>query len=439
MGYDSLHALEQAGGVDAPDVEPGVSNASSTSDTGTPVRISSPEAPAAGVIAARLHTISWDNYSALALIFTGDTLAELSALAVTAGEWEALETEHRQLVHGERLVQEGSAAHERLYGEESSAYDRLSSLSTQLEQLARLHDGFRGPQELIGSAQAQLREAADALQRLVDHIELDPARLAEVEQRIGAIHDLARKHRLPPGGLHGLHAQLTAEVSSIGQGQERRDELARAETAALALYRSAATALSAARAVAGHDFAAAVQRRVRELGLPDAVLGVSLEAAARAEPSVHGEDLLRIDFSANPGSPPQALARVASGGELSRISLAIQVVARQKAAAGTLIFDEVDAGIGGGIAEIVGAQLAALGRDRQVLCVTHLAQVAAQGDAHLQVRKDVVDQQTFARVSLLDRAGRIAELSRMAGGREITDATQAHARELLKRAGKPRT
>jgi DNA repair protein RecN (Recombination protein N) len=361
-------------------------------------------------------------------------IAELSALSVSEGEWQQLEDEHRQLVHGERILQEGSAVRESLYGGESSTYDQLSALSARLEQLARLHDGFRPPQELIDTAQAQLRDAADELQSLVDRVDLDPARLAEAEQRIGAIHEMARKHRVAPADLHALQEQLGAELSAMGRGEERQAELRRDEAAALARYRNAATRLTGARKQAAEGFATAVQTRVRQLGLPNALLSIAVEPTGRADPSVHGEDSVRIDFSANPGEAPQALARIASGGELSRISLAIQVVARQKAAAGTLIFDEVDAGIGGGIAEIVGAELAQLGQDRQVLCVTHLAQVAAQGDAHLQVRKEVIQQQTFAQVAELDQAGRVAELSRMAGGREITDATQAHARELLQRA-----
>jgi DNA repair protein RecN (Recombination protein N) len=366
-------------------------------------------------------------------------LRELDALDLQEGELEALDAEHKRLANAGRLIEEGGAAQLLLYGGELSAYDQLAAALGLLRHLLPLNEGFGEAESLAGAAQAQTREAADALRRELERLELDPERLVQVEHRLGAVHDLARKHRVRAGELRARHAQLREEVSGLEHASERLAELERARARALQDYLKAAAALSRARAAASSHLAQDVSACVRPLGMPNAQFLVAVEPAARARPSAAGDDLVRFDFSANPGQPPRPLAKVASGGELSRLSLAIQVSLRAGGGPGTMIFDEVDAGIGGGVAEIVGRLLHRLGQQRQVLCVTHLAQVAAQGAQHYAIRKEIAGGTTYTRVAQLDGATRAEELARMLGGQEITAATQALAQDLLERASRRRS
>jgi len=372
--------------------------------------------------------------------FLGFQLQELDALGLQAGDSEQLDAEHRRLANAGRLIEDGGAAQAALYGGEDSAYDRLSALAGLLRGLVPLHEGFADAENLVASAQAQVRDAADAIRRELDHLELDPERLQEVEGRLATIHALARKHRVRADELVQRHEQLREELAGMEQASERLKVLEGQRESLLARYREAALALSRARQDAASGFSGAVTRLVRQLGMPSAEFVTAVEALSPPpRPSIHGDDLVRFDFSANPGQPPRALAKVASGGELSRVSLAIQVTlqqANQQAgeAAATMVFDEVDAGIGGGVAEIVGRQLRALGSARQVMCVTHLAQVAAQGEQHFGIHKEIVGGNTFTRIALLDSKARASELARMIGGTDSTSASLALARELLKRA-----
>ncbi|WP_245586093.1 DNA repair protein RecN [Solimonas soli] len=362
-------------------------------------------------------------------------IGELEALALGDGELEELEAEHRQLAHAGRLLSEGEQVQELLYGGENSIYDQLGGAQALLAGLVPLHDGFRAALEATEGALAQVRDAADGARRVLDKLDLDPERLAEVERRLGAIHDLARKHRLKaaelPAHLQSLRAQFDESANAAG----RLAELERLRDAALQRYLEAAGKLSAERRRAASRFGSAVTAIVRTLGMPNAQFVVAVEPAADAPVRAQGVDAVRFDFSANPGQPPRALAKVASGGELSRVSLAIQVAALARHGTATMIFDEVDAGISGGVAEIVGQQLRALGAQRQVMSVTHLAQVAAQGHAHFAIRKEIHKQQTYTRVTALPASARVEELARMQGGVEISAAALEHARDLLRRAG----
>jgi DNA repair protein RecN (Recombination protein N) len=319
-------------------------------------------------------------------------LRELEALKLAPGELEQLDADHRRLANAGRLLQEGQAAQEQLYGAEGSVHDQLASVRQRLASLAALEAGFAEAEGAAQQAEVQVREAADTIARLLERLDLDPARRQEVEQRLEAIHDLARKHRVRPAELPGRLAAL---------------ELGRKVTAV-----------------------------VRGLGMPKAEFLVTLDTGPRQVPRLAGDDEVRFDFSANAGQPTRALAKVASGGELSRVSLALQLVAQQSRSAATLVFDEVDAGIGGATAETVGATLRELAARRQVLSVTHLPQVAAQAHHHFAISKQARAGSTVTRVAALDAAGRVAELARMLGGREITASTQAHAAEMLKRAAK---
>jgi len=363
-------------------------------------------------------------------------LRELEGLKLQPGEVEQLDADHRRLANAGRLLDEGQRAQELLYGAEGSLSDQLASVRQRLGGLAQFDAGFGDADAMLQQAEVQLREAADAVRHILDRLDLDPERLAEVEKRVEAIHDLARKHRVKPGELPARLEALQADLHGSERAAGDLEKLEAQREAAFKRYRAAATKLSAARRKAAKDFAGKAVAIVRELGMPKAEFAVAVDAVPQEQPRLAGDDDVRLDFSANPGQPPRPLAKVASGGELSRVSLAIRLVAQQARSAATLIFDEVDAGIGGGTAETVGIKLRQLARQCQVLSVTHLPQVAAQGDHHLGIQKDVRGGKTLTRVKVLDAEGRVAELSRMLGGREITASTQAHAAEMLKRASK---
>jgi DNA repair protein RecN (Recombination protein N) len=363
-------------------------------------------------------------------------LQELEALGLEEGELAALDAEHRTLANAGRLLEDGGNAQQLLYGGEQCAYDQLSAALNALHGLVPLHAEFGGIETLASGAQAQVREAADTLRRLLERLDLDPQRLAEVERRLAAVHDLARKHRVRADELLARQAQLREEVGGLEGASERLEALESERQTALAAYHKAARILTQARQKAALGLAKDVTARVRELGMPNASFVIAVEPAGRERPNPQGEDLVRFDFSANPGQPPRPLVKVASGGELSRVSLALQVSLRQGEGAATMIFDEVDAGIGGATAEVVGRELHALGVRRQVLCVTHLAQVAAQGQQHFGIHKEVRGGATFTRVTALDAPGRVGEVARMLGGKEMTSATQALAKDLLKRAAR---
>ncbi len=363
-------------------------------------------------------------------------LQELDALGLQDDELKTLDAEHKTLANAGRLLEDGGNAQQLLYGGEQCAYDQISAALAALHGLVPLHPDFAEIENLAISAQTQAQEAAETLRRLLEKLDLDPQRLTEVERRLAAVHDLARKHRVRADELTIRQAQLREELGGLEGAAERLEVLERERQAALEIYRKAAKTLTQARSKAALGLAKDVTARVRELGMPNASFIAAVEPAGRERPSPQGEDLVRFDFSANPGQPPRALAKVASGGELSRVSLAIQVSLRQGEGAATMIFDEVDAGIGGATAEVVGRELRALGAHRQVLCVTHLAQVAAQGQQHFGIHKEVSGGATYTRVNGLDSAGRVGEVARMLGGREMTGATQALAKDLLKRAAR---
>ncbi len=363
-------------------------------------------------------------------------LRELEALNLQEGELEQLETDHKRLANAGKLIGDGGQALDLLYGGESSLYDQFSQVSNLLGSLTSIDEGFNEALALSDSAQAQVREAADALRRVLDKLELDPDQLAQMERRLATIHELARKHRVKPAELPERLASLKTELDELEHAATRLGELESQRDAALKTYRTAAQKLSSERGKAAKKFNDGVTTIVRQLGMANAQFLAAVENNAGDKPRVHGDDEIRFDFSANPGQPPRALAKVASGGELSRVSLAIQVVGSQNGGAATMIFDEVDAGIGGGTAEIVGQKLRALGSSRQVLCVTHLAQVAAQSANHFGIRKEVKSGQTYTRVRPLADKDRVEELARMQGGVEITAAALSHAKELLKNAAK---
>lgn len=360
---------------------------------------------------------------------------ELDALAPQPGELPELDAEHRRLANRSRLAEGVQAALAALYeNEDGSAYQTLHHARSTLAPLTELDPQLRPADELLSAAELQLTEASDALRHYAAGLDMDPQRLEWLDQRLGSLHEIARKHRVEPDTLPDLAARLHAELEQLENAdvalQELEQELARLRTT----YRKAADDLHAHRVQTAADLGKRVTASMQELGMP----GGRFAIAVTADPehfTASGIDQVEFQVSANPGQPLKPLAHVASGGELSRIALAIQVIAAQASAIPSMVFDEVDAGIGGGVAEIVGRRLRSLGEKRQVLCVTHLPQVASQAHRHLRVSKQTHGQLTRTHVEALDRKAQVEELARMLGGVEITETTRKHAREMLTRAG----
>lgn len=361
-------------------------------------------------------------------------LRELEALRLGDDELTQLDQEQRSLANADRLLQDGAQLVELLYDGERSVYDQLAQNLNSVIQLASAYPTLTAATDGLTAAQAQVQEAADTIRDVVERLDAEPGRLQEVEHRLQDIHDLARKHRVNPAELAALTSRLRAELEQVEHAADHLASLDRQRSAAEASYRTAAAALSQARQLAGRTMGEEVTAIVRQLGMPNAQLIVVVATQDNSPARAWGADDIRFDFSANPGQSARPLAKVASGGELSRVSLALSVVGQVRGGAATMIFDEVDAGISGAVAEIVGAMLRRLGGARQVLCVTHLAQVAALGHAHYGITKSVRDGQTYTRVIHLTPPDRVQELARMQGGVEVSKAALEHARELLQRA-----
>jgi DNA repair protein RecN (Recombination protein N) len=290
---------------------------------------------------------------------------------------------------------------------------------------------------LLSSAQIQVEEAVSEFNHFIDHFDADPQRQQWLEQRLDAIYTLARKHRVQAEQLHALHVQLSAELAALDADDASLEHLQQAVTLLREEYAEQAQALSKRRVSAAKKLSSAVMQQLHILGMPGGQFSVDLQPLESATPSMHGLENIEFLVSANPGQPLRSLAKVASGGELSRISLAIQVITAQTSRVPTLIFDEVDVGIGGPTAEVVGQLLRQLGESGQVLTVTHLPQVAAQGHQHLYVHKERKQKQTHTAVSVLSEVQRVEELARMLGGIALTEESLVHARKILDSAQQP--
>jgi DNA repair protein RecN (Recombination protein N) len=353
---------------------------------------------------------------------------ELSKLALGSGEWDAVQNEQRRLAHAASLIEGVQSGLGDLSEAEGAALGRVSGAISRLRPLT-VHDSSLGDKvALLDSAQAQLLDAVRELRHYADRIELDPERLRVVEERLQAIHGASRRFRVAPEALPELHAEIQARLREL-EIESDPNTLEREERTAAAHYRDLAQKLSAERKKAAAKLAREVTAAMKELAMSGARFEVALHA--RPEGSAEGNEEIEFLVTANAGFEPRPLAKVASGGELSRISLAIQVITSKAAAVPTLIFDEVDAGIGGAVAEVVGTRLRRLGEDRQVLCVTHLPQVAARAMQQWSVAKTTTDGSAKSRVDVLDEKGRIEEIARMLGGVEITATTRRHAAEMI--------
>ena len=359
---------------------------------------------------------------------------ELDALRLGPNELAELDEEHNRLANANRLLEGAQSAVTRLYeGEEQNITTLLEQTLSELQELQRFDNSLTPTLELLEGAAIQAREAATELRHYVDRLELDPQRLASVEQRLADIHDLARKHRIAPEGLADLQQQLQQELDELNQAGSRLDGMQAEIERTLTHYQELAEKLSTGRRNAAQKLAALVSANMQELGMGGGRFDVILTPVENT-PSPHGLESVELQVSANPGQPLRPLSKVASGGELSRISLAIQVITASREGIPTLIFDEVDVGVGGGVAEMVGRQLRSLGESRQVLCVTHQPQVAAQGHHHFQISKSSQGAVTRTEVVAIDGEDRVAEVARMSGGVTITEQTLDHARELINQA-----
>ena len=356
---------------------------------------------------------------------------ELAKLGLRPGEWDVVQAEQTRLAHAAGLIEGAQAALEALSDAEGSAASTLAAAAARLRTLHGYDAALREPLELLEGAEAQLGEAAHALRRYADRLELDPARLAEVERRVEAIHSTARKFKVSAEALPDLAERLKSRLAELEVAADL-DALRAQEDAAKSRYSGLAARLSAERKAAATKLARQVTVEMKALAMAGGRLEVALRAVDGG--SAQGNEAVEFLVSTNPGLAPQPLAKVASGGELSRISLAIQVITSKAAAVPTLIFDEVDAGIGGAVAEVVGRNLRSLGARRQILCVTHLPQVAAQAEHQWSVAKTTANGVTRSRVAILDEPARVEEIARMLGGVEITATTRKHAAELLRAA-----
>jgi DNA repair protein RecN (Recombination protein N) len=359
-------------------------------------------------------------------------IEELEQHDIANLDYAAIVDEHTLQANVGKILSIGQSQLELLYEDESRSVNaQLAQAVHALTDLCQLAPEFGECTQILSEAQVQVKEVALLLRRRLERLEADPGRLDWLEQRLADVHRLARKHQVRPEALPAHFESLVAELGGIAQGTELTEALQAELDAILAEYAEAAGTLSKRRQAAAADLQARISGMIRELGMPQGQFLVTVAGDASREPAPFGYDQVEFLVSANPGLPPRPLAKVASGGELSRISLAIQVAATDSKTVPTLIFDEVDTGVGGRVAEIVGQKLRALGQGRQVLCVTHLPQVAAQGHYHLLVEKNSGAGMTQSTVRKLGPSERIQEIARMLGGVRVTQQTLAHAEEML--------
>ncbi|MDB5854056.1 MAG: repair protein RecN [Herminiimonas sp.] len=356
-------------------------------------------------------------------------VGELEKLAVKPGEWAEIGNEHSRLANAASLIEGAQEALDAISeSDESPMLSRLSALNQKIGKLADVDEGLKPVLDAIDAAQIQMQEAVYALNDYLSRVELDPARLREVEARLEVVHATARKFHMSPDELPQELAALSAQLAQLADASDL-DALRAREEKLKSAYIALAKKLSQARATAAAALGKAVTAAMQDLSMAGGRFEISLRPC---EPAAYGLEQIEFLVAGHAGTTPRPLAKVASGGELARIALAISVITSTATATPTLIFDEVDTGIGGAVAEVVGRLLRRLGQDRQVLCVTHLPQVASQANQHFQVTKTTsADKKTWSQIEQLDAKSRVEEVARMLGGLEITATTRKHARELL--------
>ena len=370
--------------------------------------------------------------------FLGHQLGELEREALEPASIEELVVAHRRQAHGAELVEACEGALQRLGGDDDALPGAIQQLRGLLARMQAHEPRLGEVDAMLEGAAIQLDEAAVLLDRIRADLDIDPGQMEAHEARLSRLHELARKHRVPLEALAAHRDALALELDTLSTSAKRLQGLDAEVEAAASAWRGAAARLGKARAKAGTALAAATTALIAELGMGGGRFDVALEPTAGDVPDAQGAERVEFLVTANAGQPPRPLRKVASGGELSRVSLAIEVAALGLDAVQTMVFDEVDSGIGGNVAGIVGRKLRDLGSRRQVLCVTHLPQVAAQGHAHYRVSKAETDGMTQSAVRLLDATGRQEELARMLGGIEVSREARAAAKRLLREAeGEP--
>lgn len=362
-------------------------------------------------------------------------VGELDALELTEDKVAQLLQEQQQLANASQLsaVSE-SAVHHIFDADQGAAYDVISHALSELEKLQDIEPRFAAAVETLNAALINLDEAGSTLRHYLDHSEVDPERQQEVEQLFSQLHDLARKHHVDMEALPVHYQSLVAELSTLNDIDGNEQKLQQALTEQQQLCRDLAQQISERRQQAIGPLSEQITASIKQLAIPAGEVNFTLEAMSDGKFNETGQDIVQLKVQTNPGQPAGDLAKVASGGELARISLAIQVVTAGKRSVPTLIFDEVDVGIGGGVAEIVGQHLRKLASTQQVICITHLPQVAAQAHQQTQVNKNQSDSMTKIEVSELSREQRIEEIARMLGGVNLTEKTRSHAEEMLDQA-----
>lgn len=355
-------------------------------------------------------------------------IAELDKLSPATDEWDELNSQHSRLANAQALIDAAQLASQLLDEQQDSAAALISRALAALQAQVRIEPAFLSPAEALEAALAQVQDSVHSLNQVARQTDLDPSGLAELDQRMALWISLARRYRSTPEDLASLHTQWRAELAQIDQALDL-DALQRAERAAWQALETELKALSRQRQQAAPRLAKAVTDTMQTLGMQGGRFEVALQRLA--EPQAHGWEQVEFLVAGHAGVTPRPVGKVASGGELSRIALAISVITSRLGRAPTLIFDEVDAGVGGAVAHTVGQLLRQLGHDRQVLAVTHLPQVAACADQHLLVSKQRAGRQTISAVQPIATDARVSELARMLGGGDSSAVSLAHARELL--------
>jgi DNA repair protein RecN (Recombination protein N) len=362
-------------------------------------------------------------------------VGELRALDLKEGEVPALVEERTRHSNRGRLAEAAQAAVSLLYdSDEGNAHATASRALAGIKTLSSVDQRLAKVIPLVDEATIQIREAARELSRYLETLDIDPARQEEVERRLAAIEELGRKHRVPTHELAGRLVVLDRELGELNSADNDLNALKKQQAEALEIYRQLATKLSAVRQTAARALSKDITARMQTLGMAGGRF--LIDVAQASEPAAIGFDTVEFRVTANPGQPLRPLAKVASGGELARLSLAVQVACSAKDAR-CMVFDEVDSGVGGAVAEIVGRELKAIGFSGQALCVTHLPQVASQGHHQLRVAKLTDGKTTRTTIADLTYDERVEEIARMLGGKEITSKAREHAREMLQMAGSP--
>ncbi|MBH0030169.1 DNA repair protein RecN [Pseudoalteromonas sp. SWYJZ98] len=359
-------------------------------------------------------------------------VAELDEFALQESEFDLIEAEHYKLSNSQTILESCQRELQYLYeSDEQNACSMLQHSAQQFAELAQYDESLAGVAALLSEAAVQIEEASREVRNYTEQADLDPARLGEVENRLSGAMDLARKHHIKPQQLVEFHQSIAQELESISNNSNRLEQLESEIESALLSYKQAADELSKSRYEYANTLNTLISESMANLSMENGVFEIALTQESSRAPNSLGYDNVSFLVSTNPGQPLQPLAKVASGGELSRISLAIQVIIAQKVTTPTLIFDEVDVGISGPTASAVGKLLRQLGKSTQVICVTHLPQVASSAHQQFFVAKEIAQGETFTHMLPLNKDGRINEIARLLGGDNISKTAKANAKELI--------